>query len=289
MNKETCKCKVAAIQMVSTDLVDTNLATMLAQVKLAANRGAELVVLPEYFSFIGQSEDEKVKWAEEDNNESSANTQKIQTVLSKAAKENSVWLIGGTCPIFAKSENKVCNAMFVFDQKGNRRARYDKIHLFKYKNGVEIYDESTFCEAGNQPLMVDTPAGKTFLSVCYDLRFPEFYRRRIPEDVFPDVIIVSAAFTRTTGEAHWEVLLRARAIENQAYVIASAQGGAHNSGRETWGHSMIIDPWGDIIAKCKFGENIVLGEVDMKKLQSIRDNLPALQHQEFNLRKRLSC
>ena len=289
LNKETCKCKVAAIQMVSTDLVDTNLATMLAQVKLAANRGAELVVLPEYFSFIGQSEDEKVKWAEEDNNESSANTQKIQTVLSKAAKENNVWLIGGTCPIFAKSENKVCNAMFVFDQKGNRRARYDKIHLFKYKNGVEIYDESTFCEAGNQPLMVDTPAGKTFLSVCYDLRFPEFYRRRVPEDVSPDVIIVSAAFTRTTGEAHWEVLLRARAIENQAYVIASAQGGAHNSGRETWGHSMIIDPWGDIIAKCKFGNHIVLGEVDMKKLQTIRRDLPALEHQEFNLRKRLSC
>ena len=289
MNKETCKCKVAAIQMVSTDLVDTNLATMLAQVKLAANRGAELVVLPEYFSFIGQSEDEKVKWAEEDNNESSGNTQKIQTVLSKAAKENSVWLIGGTCPIFAKSENKVCNAMFVFDQKGNRRARYDKIHLFKYENGVEIYDESTFCEAGNQPLMVDTPAGKTFLSVCYDLRFPEFYRRRVPEDVSPDVIIVSAAFTRTTGEAHWEVLLRARAIENQAYVIASAQGGEHNSGRETWGHSMIIGPWGDKIAKCNVGKDIVLGEVDMKKLQTVRANLPALEHQEFNLRKRISC
>ena len=137
--------------------------------------------------------------------------------------------------------------------------------------------------------MVNTPAGKTFLSVCYDLRFPEFYRRRFPEDVSPDVIIVSAAFTRTTGEAHWEVLLRARAIENQAYVIASAQGGAHNSGRETWGHSMIIDPWGDIIAKCKFGNHIVLGEVDMKKLQTIRRDLPALEHQEFNLRKRLSC
>ena len=254
LNKETSKCKVAAIQMVSTDSVDANLATMSAQVRLAASKGAELVVLPEYFSFIGQSEDEKVKWAEEDNYELGANEQKIQTVLSNAAKENSVWLIGGTCPIFAESENKVCNAMFVFDQKGNRRARYDKIHLFKYKNGVENYDESTFCEAGNQPLMVDTPAGKTFLSVCYDLRFPEFYRRRFPEDVSPDVIIVSAAFTRTTGEAHWEVLLRARAIENQAYVIASAQGGEHNSGRETWGHSMIIDPWGDIIAKCKFGK-----------------------------------
>ena len=289
LNKETCKCKVAAIQMVSTDSVDTNLATMSAQVRLAASKGAELVVLPEYFSFIGQSEDEKVKWAEEDNYESGANTQKIQTVLSNAAKENSVWLIGGTCPIFAESENKVCNAMFVFDQKGNRRARYDKIHLFKYKNGVENYDESTFCEAGNQPLMVDTPAGKTFLSVCYDLRFPELYRRRFPEDVSPDVIIVAAAFTRTTGEAHWEVLLRARAIENQAYVIASAQGGEHNSGRETWGHSMIIDPWGDIIAKCKFGKDIVLGEVDMKKLQTVRANLPALEHQEFNLRKRLSC
>ena len=289
MNKETCKCKVAAIQMVSTDLVDTNLATMLAQVKLAANRGAELVVLPEYFSFIGQSEDEKVKWAEEDNNESSGNTQKIQTVLSKAAKENSVWLIGGTCPIFAESENKVCNAMFVFDKKGNRRARYDKIHLFKYKNEVESYDESAFCEAGNQPLMVDTPAGKTFLSVCYDLRFPELYRKRFPEDASPDVIIVAAAFTRTTGKAHWEVLLRARAIENQAYVIASAQGGEHNSSRETWGHSMIIDPWGDIIARCNFGKDIVIGEVDMKKLQTVRANLPALEHQEFNLRKRLSC
>ena len=183
----------------------------------------------------------------------------------------------------------MCNAMFVFDQKGNRRARYDKIHLFKYMNGVESYDESAFCEAGNQPLMVDTPAGKTFLSVCYDLRFPELYRKRFPEDASPDVIIVAAAFTRTTGEAHWEVLLRARAIENQAYVIASAQGGEHNSGRETWGHSMIIDPWGDIIAKCNFGKDVVLGEVDMKKLQTVRANLPALEHQEFNLRKRLSC
>ena len=289
LNKETSKCKVAAIQMVSTDSVDANLAIMSEQVRLAASKGAALVVLPEYFSFIGQSEDEKVKWAEEDNYELGANEQKIQTVLSNAAKENSVWLIGGTCPIFAKSENKVCNAMFVFDQTGNRRARYDKIHLFKYKNGVENYDESTFCEAGNQPLMVDTPAGKTFLSVCYDLRFPEFYRRRFPEDLSPDVIIVSAAFTRTTGEAHWEVLLRARAIENQAYVIASAQGGTHNSGRETWGHSMIIGPWGDIIAECEFGTNIVLGEVDMEKLQTVRENLPALEHQEFNLRKRLSC
>ena len=280
---------MAAIQMVSTNSVDTNLANMSAQVRLAASKGAELVVLPEYFSFIGQSEDEKVKWAEEDNYELGANEQRIQTVLSNAAKENSVWLIGGTCPIFAESEDKVCNAMFVFDQKGNRRARYDKIHLFKYKNGVENYDESTFCEAGNQPLIVDTPAGKTFLSVCYDLRFPEFYRRRFPEDLSPDVIIVSAAFTRTTGEAHWEVLLRARAIENQAYVIASAQGGEHNSGRETWGHSMIIGPWGDIIAECEFGTNIVLGEVDLEKLQTVRENLPALEHQEFNLRKRLSC
>ena len=289
LNKEISKCKVAAIQMVSTDSVDANLATMSAQVRLAASKGAELVVLPEYFSFIGQSEAEKVKWAEEDDCESGTNEQKIQTVLSNAAKENCVWLIGGTCPIFAESENKVCNAMFVFDQKGKRRARYDKIHLFKYTNGVENYDESTFCKAGNQPLMVDTPAGKTFLSVCYDLRFPEFYRRRFPEDISPDVIIVSAAFTRTTGQAHWEVLLRARAIENQAYVIASAQGGEHNSGRETWGHSMIIGPWGDIIGECKLGTNVVLGEVDMKKLQTVRENLPALEHQEFNLRKRLSC
>ena len=127
------------------------------------------------------------------------------------------------------------------------------------------------------------------MSVCYDLRFPEFYRRRCPEDVSPDVIIVSAAFTRTTGAAHWEVLLRARAIENQAYVIASAQGGTHNGGRETWGHSMIIGPWGDIISRCEFGDDIVLGEVDLRKLQTIRESLPALEHQEFNLRKRLSC
>ncbi len=289
MNKDTFKCKVAAIQMVSTDSVETNLTAMSAQVKLAASKGAELVVLPEYFSFIGQPEDEKVKWAEVDSYELGANEQSVQTVLSNAAKENSVWLIGGTCPIFAESKNKVCNAMFVFDQKGNRRARYDKIHLFKYKNRVENYDESTFCEAGNQPIMVDTPAGKTFLSVCYDLRFPEFYRRRCPEEPSADVIIVSAAFTRTTGKAHWEILLRARAIENQAYVIASAQGGEHYFGRQTWGHSMIIDPWGDIIANCKFGENIVLGEVDIKKIQSTRDNLPALKHQEFNLRKTLSC
>ncbi len=289
MSKESHICNVAAVQMVSSDSVESNLEIMSEQVKLAASKGAKLVVLPEYFAFMGTSETEKLRWAELDHRDSRDNAQEIQSALSQVAKKNDVWLIGGTCSIFAKARNKVFNAMFVFDQEGNRRARYDKVHLFKFTNGAESYDESAVCEAGKRPIIIDSPAGKTFLSVCYDVRFPEFFRRRNREDASADVIIVSAAFTRTTGKAHWEILLRARAIENQAYVVASAQGGKHNCGRKTWGHSMIIDPWGDIIAECNFGNNIVLGKVDFKKLQAVRKNLPALKHQEFNLRERLSC
>jgi nitrilase len=175
--------------------------------------------------------------------------------------------------------------MFIYDDQGKKVVRYDKVHLFKYSNQLESYDETLHCEAGNKAVSVETPAGNTFLSICYDLRFPEFFRRIDISDKPIDLILLSAAFTTTTGKAHWEILLRARAIENQCFVLASAQGGNHESGRSTWGHSMFVSPWGDIIEKCEFGNSIIYGTVDNIYMNKIRKNLPAIQHQRLNIRK----
>jgi nitrilase len=198
----------------------------------------------------------------------------IQKALSEVAARHGVWLVGGTVPLVADTPDRVRNTVLVFDPQGNVSARYDKIHLFAFQKGQESYDEAKTIEPGNQPVVCETVAGRTGLSVCYDLRFPELYRALLPLDL----ILMPAAFTYTTGKAHWELLLRARAVENQCYLLASAQGGIHENGRRTWGHSMLVDPWGEIVDLLSEGEGLVVGKVDPDRMAEIRLNLPALRH-----------
>lgn len=262
--------RVAAVQMVSTPRVDENLARMRHWVEQAAQQGAQLVVLPEYFCIMG-AETDKVRIQEPHGQGAES---PIQRALSSVAAEHGIWLVGGTVPLRSSSPDRVRNSVLVFDPKGQERARYDKIHLFAFQKGDESYDEARTIEAGTRPVTCDTVAGRTGLSVCYDLRFPELYRGVGPLDL----IVVPAAFTYTTGRAHWELLLRARAVENQCYVLASAQGGHHENGRRTWGQSMLIDPWGEIISVLPEGEGLAMGGVDADRLAEIRLNLPALTH-----------
>ena len=284
------KTKVAAIQMVSGMNVDENLSVMSRLVERSAGSGAELILLPEYFSFMGKNDFDKLDLAELDISldNCSKKTQiknKVQYALSSIAKKSKVWIVGGTCSIKSNEREKIYNSMFVYNDNGEKIVRYDKAHLFKFDNGSESYDEALCSVAGNKAVSVETPAGNTFLAVCYDLRFPEFFRRENVFDKPLDLILISAAFTRTTGKAHWEILLRARAIENQCYVLASAQGGNHDSGRNTWGHSMFVSPWGDIIDECELGNNIIYGTLDKSYLDETRKNLPALEHQRLDIRK----
>ena len=266
----TTSMVVAAVQMVSTPRVDENLDRMRYWVAEAARRGAQAVLLPEYFCLMG-AEDDKVRCREP---HGMGPRSPIQSALSEAARTHGVWLIGGTAPLEASTADRVRNAVLVYGPDGREHARYDKIHLFAFRRGSESYDESRTIEPGTQPVVCDLPLGRVALSVCYDLRFPELYRRLAPLDL----IVMPAAFTYTTGQAHWELLLRARAVENQCYVLASAQGGRHENGRRTWGHSMLVDPWGEIIAQHDEGEGLVLGRVDHQRMAEIRLNLPALGH-----------
>lgn len=261
---------VAAIQMVSTPRVEENLERMAYWVAEAAAKGAELVLLPEYFCLMGAEQD-KVR-----HREPFGLTERspIQRALSAVAARHGLWLVGGTVPLVADAPDRVRNTVLVFDPQGEIRARYDKIHLFAFQKGSESYDEAKTIEPGLQPVVCETPAGRTGLSVCYDLRFPELYRAMLPLDL----ILMPAAFTYTTGKAHWELLLRARAVENQCYLLASAQGGTHENGRRTWGHSMLIDPWGEVISVLPEGEGLVIGKVDQNRMAEIRLNLPALRH-----------
>jgi predicted amidohydrolase len=262
---------VAAIQMVSTPRIEENLERMRHWVAQAASRGAQVILLPEYFCLMGHDEKDKVA-AREPHGPGAAGP--IQQALSAAAAQHKVWLIGGTVPLVSKDPGRVRNSVLVYGPDGKETARYDKIHLFAFTKGQESYNEANTIEPGNTPVACQTAAGRTGLSVCYDLRFPELYRRMAPLDL----LVMPAAFTYTTGRAHWEILLRARAIENQCYVLASAQGGQHENGRRTWGHSMLIDPWGEIHAQLPEGEGLVMGKVDHAHLAGIRLNLPALQH-----------
>ena len=262
---------VAAVQMVSTPRVDENLARMQHWVAAAAKRGAQLVLLPEYFCLMGHHETDKVKFREP---HGPGPHSPIQQALSDAAAQHGIWLIGGTVPLVSDDAHRVRNSVLVYGPDGKETSRYDKVHLFAFTKGQESYDESKTIEPGRQPVVCETVAGKTGLSVCYDLRFPELYRSMGPINL----LVMPAAFTYTTGRAHWEILLRARAIENQCYVLASAQGGQHENGRRTWGHSMLIDPWGEIHAQCPEGEGLVMGKVDLAHLAGIRLNLPALHH-----------
>ena len=259
---------VAAIQMISTPSVSENLATAKRLVAQAASDGAMLVVLPEYWAIMGQHEKDKLGHAEQ------PGSGPIQDGMAQMAREHGIWLIGGTLPLVSPEAGKVLNTTLVYDPQGAPAGRYDKIHLFGFTRGEESYNESRTIVAGAQVRSVDTPVGKVGLSICYDLRFPELYR------ALGDcaLIVVPAAFTHTTGRAHWEVLLRARAIENQCYVLASAQGGVHPNGRRTWGHSMLIDPWGEVKAVLDDGEGVVSGQIDPVFLAGVRESLPALAH-----------
>jgi len=260
--------RVAAVQMVSAPEVEANLRRAGELIAEAAAAGAQLVALPEYFCLLGRQDSDKVAVREADG------SGPIQQFLSEAARRHGVWLIGGTVPLQCDLPDKVRNSCLVFDDQGQRRARYDKIHLFGFDNGSERFDEARSIQPGTQPVTLDSPYGRIGLSVCYDLRFPELYRALAPSAL----LMVPSAFTATTGRAHWEPLLRARAIENLAWVVAPAQGGLHPNGRRTHGHSMIIDPWGEILAELAEGEGVLLAEIDHARLQQARSSLPALQH-----------
>jgi len=262
--------KIAALQMVSTPDVERNLEAARQLVAQAARSGARLVVLPEYFCLMGRSDRDKLVVAEV------AGAGPIQQMLSDAAREHRVWLVGGTLPLRCGDPDRVLNSNCVFAPDGTLAARYDKIHLFRYDNGRERYDEGVAILAGSEPVAIAVDELRVGLSVCYDLRFPELYRALMHPPC--DLLCVPSAFTQTTGAAHWELLLRARAVENQCYVIAAAQGGLHENGRRTFGHSMVVDPWGDVVGVLPEGEGVVLAELDPARLASVRTQLPALEH-----------
>ena len=263
--------KVAAIQMVSTPSVEQNVASARRLIAQAAQQDAQLVLLPEYWPIMGMQDLDKVAHAEH------LDAGPIQTFMSDIAREHRIWLIGGTLPMVSPEADKVLNTVMVYDPQGEHVVRYDKIHLFSFTKGGESYDEARTIVHGTKVANFDAPFGRVGLSVCYDLRFPELYRAMGE----CSLIVMPAAFTYTTGKAHWEILLRARAIENQCYVLAAAQGGQHTNGRRTWGHSMLIDPWGEIKAVLPEGEGVVIGEIEASYLQQVRENLPALRHRKL--------
>ncbi|WP_175995894.1 carbon-nitrogen hydrolase family protein [Burkholderia stabilis] len=260
--------RVAALQMVSTPDVTRNLAEARRLIAEAAGEGAQLVLLPEYFCFMGHRDTDKLALAEP------YQDGPVQRFLADAARRHGIWVIGGTLPLKAPEPDRVLNTTLVFDPSGNEAARYDKIHLFNFEKGDESFDEARTIRAGDTVVAFDAPFGRVGLSVCYDLRFPELYRRM--GDCA--LIVVPSAFTYTTGRAHWETLLRARAVENQCYVLAAAQGGKHENGRRTWGHSMLIDPWGEIVAVRDVGASVVLGALDPQRIADVRQSLPAWRH-----------
>jgi deaminated glutathione amidase len=266
--------KVAALQMVSGVSVPDNLQTAELLIKEASAAGAELVVLPEYFAILGQRDTDKLGLQEP------LGSGPMQTFLSHAARTHGVWVVGGTLPLATSNPLRVRNSCLVFNPSGERVARYDKIHLFAFDNGSESYDEARVLEPGDTPVCFSLPShdGHTWrvgLSVCYDLRFAALYAA-----LQADLILVPSAFTHTTGQAHWESLLRTRAIENLAYVLAAAQGGVHANGRHTWGHSMLVDGWGRVVSQRGEGAGVVFGEISHPQLQQWRTQLPALAHRK---------
>ncbi len=260
--------RVAAIQMISTTRVEENLRTAGTLIAEAVAQGAQLVALPEYFPIMGRRDADKIAAREFDGNGP------IQDFLAETACKHGVWVVGGSLPLVASVDDKVLNTCLVFNPQGARVARYDKIHLFGFQKGEERYNESATIEPGRQPVTFETPFGRVGLSICYDLRFPELFRA-LGEI---DLLVLPAAFTEVTGRAHWEILLRARAIENQCYVLAIGQGGVHENRRETHGNSMLIDPWGEVVARRDKGEGVVIGELDHARIAEVRSSLPALTH-----------
>lgn len=263
--------KMAAIQMASSTNVSSNLVEAKRLIEIAAKQGAKIVVLPEYFCIMGAKDFDKVTIREK------PNEGPIQEFLAKTAKQFKIWIIAGSIPMISNFPNKVRNSCLVYNDKGIQVARYDKIHLFGLDLGTEHYHEENTIEPGDKVVTVDTPFGKIGLSICYDLRFPELYRAMGEVDI----IVVPSAFTETTGKAHWETLVRARAIENLAYVVASAQGGYHLSGRETHGNSMIVDPWGVVLDRLPRGSGVVIANINRDYIKTLRQSLPALKHKNI--------
>lgn len=268
--KETSESAIcmAAIQMTAGQEVSANLKEAARLIDIAVSKGAKLVVLPEYFCIMGRRDTDKVLVREE------AGNGPIQEFLSKTAKSNGIWLVGGSVPLVSVLPNKVRNSCLVYDDFGKQVARYDKIHLFSFNNGKEHYAEEKTIEAGDKVIALDSPFGRIGLSICYDLRFPELYRSMGKVDI----VLAPSAFTATTGKAHWETLIRARAIENLAYVIAPAQSGCHINGLKTNGDSMIVDPWGVILDHLSEGSGVVFAKINQDYQKKLRNNLPALDH-----------
>jgi nitrilase len=264
--------RIAAVQLASGPYVKGNLDEAGRLIEMAAAQGAKLVALPEYFPIMGMRDDDKVKVREK------PGAGPIQEFLAATARRHGIWLVGGTVPLESSSPDKVRNSCLVYDGEGRLAARYDKIHLFGFTMGKERYEEERTIEPGREVVTVDTPFARLGLSICYDLRFPELYRAMKPVDI----ILVPSAFTETTGRAHWETLIRARAIENLAYVLAPAQGGYHVNGRETHGDSMIVDPWGVVLDRLPRGSGVVSAGVNLEHLRNLRQSLPALTHRALH-------
>ncbi|MDZ4263603.1 MAG: carbon-nitrogen hydrolase family protein [Pseudomonadota bacterium] len=269
--------RIAAVQMASGPNVNANLLEAARLISQAAKAGAGLVVLPENFAIMGLLEQDKVKVREPEG------SGPIQAFLAKQAIKYKIWLVGGTVPLVADDDNKVRAACLLYNDKGRLVARYDKMHLFdvSLEEGGERYTESDTIEAGRDVVVVDSPFGRIGLGICYDLRFPEQFRAMLDQGM--ELLLLPSAFTAITGKAHWEILVRARAIENLCYVVAADQGGYHLNGRETHGDSMIVDPWGQIVDRLVRGSGVVIGDIDRDKLATIRRNLPAISH------RRLRC
>jgi nitrilase len=264
--------RIAAIQMASGPNVEGNLREAARLIAIAAAQGAKLVAVPENFAIMGVTDEDKLAVREKPGDGP------IQAFLSATAKRHEIWIAGGSIPLEASVPNKVRNSCLIYDDRGAQVARYDKIHLFGFEMGAESYREARTIEAGRDIVTVDSPVGRLGLSICYDLRFPELYRAM--KEV--DIILVPSAFTETTGKAHWEPLIRARAIENLAYVLAPAQGGYHVSGRETHGDSMIVDPWGVVLDRLPRGSGVVTAAVSLAHLKRLRQSLPSLAHRTIH-------
>ncbi len=260
--------RVAAIQTIAGGDVAENLAQAELLVAAAAAEGARLIVLPEYFGILGARATDKLAVREHDGNGPQ------QDFLARMAREHHAFVVGGSVPLASADPDRVKSACLVYGPDGARVARYDKMHLFRFARGTEDYDETRTIVAGETPVTFDAPCGRVGLSICYDVRFPELYRA-LGECT---LLLVPAAFTATTGAAHWDLLLRTRAVENQCYVLAAAQGGLHPNGRRTWGHSLLVDPWGSVVAEKDEGPGIVVGDVDPARIAEVRSQLPALTH-----------
>ena len=269
--------KVAAIQMASGPNVQANLDEAEKFIKIAVQQGAELVVLPENFAIMGMTDMDNVGIAEK------YGDGLIQRFLSSQSSKHGIWLVAGTIPIQSNEENKVYSTCLLFNDTGEVVARYNKIHLFDVtlEESDESYTESQTLMSGDEVVVADTPFGRLGLAICYDLRFPEMFRAMV--DVGVDICVLPSAFTSLTGKAHWETLIRARAIENLSYMVAAAQGGYHVNGRETHGDSMIVDPWGAVLNRLPHGTGVVISDIDINKLQKTRQLFPALEH------RRLDC